>query len=70
MHEEFKPNKTKKEELEKWKIRNNILNQKMKELFPHPYFTTESPLAKAIETGILTLPKTQGGCFIIKIEKL
>ena len=27
-------------------------------------------IAKAIETGILTLPKTQGGCFIIKIEKL
>jgi hypothetical protein len=70
MYEELKPNKSKKEELEKWKYRSNDLNRKMKELFPYDFFTTESPLAKSIKTGILTLPKTQGGCYLVKIEKI
>lgn len=70
MHEELKPNKSKKDELIAWEKRKNNLNRIMKELFPHPFFTTESPLAKAISTGIITLPKIQGGCFTVKIEKL
>jgi hypothetical protein len=70
IHEELKPNKSKEDEFKKWKMKMNLLNNKMKELFPHAFFTTNSPLGKSINTGILTLPKTQGGCFIVKVEKL
>ena len=32
------------------------------------YFTTESPLGKAIKTGILSLPETQGGDHKVSIK--
>jgi len=38
--------------------------------FGKNFFTTESPLGLAIKTGILCLPKIQGGCSVVKIEKL
>lgn len=37
------------------------LKAELKEKYGDNYFTSESPIAKAIKTGILSLPKTQGG---------
>lgn len=37
---------------------------------PGDYITTESPIYKAMETGILVLPKEQGGSHDIKVEKI
>lgn len=72
MHEELKPNKSKEDELKKWKMRMNILNNKMKELFPYAFFTTNSPLGKAINTGVLILSRNTGDYFTttVKVEKL
>lgn len=46
------------------------LKSKLKSLVGNFYFTTESPLYFAIDTGLLILPKHQGGeskCELVKI---
>lgn len=48
-----------------------IMKRQLSEMFGDNYFTTESPIYKAIETGILSLPLLQGGdsfCTVIKIK--
>lgn len=54
------------------KFKNEIMNLKvkLKNDFGGNFFTTESPLGLAIKTGILCLPKIQGGCSVVKIVKL
>ena len=49
-----------KKELEK-KQELHMLKLKRKSYFSGDYFTDKSPFYEAIETGILNLPKAQGG---------
>lgn len=39
-------------------------------LFGDDFFTCQSPLGKAIKTGIICLPKIQGGCNVVKIIEI
>lgn len=54
--------------------KNNIaaalLKKEIKDEFGDNYFTTGSPIYKAFETGILSLPAHQGGEKKCKVEKL
>lgn len=60
-----KKNKTKKAELEA------KVEQQKKKLKPYgEYFVIGSPLYKAISTGILVLPVTQGGTSLVVINKI
>lgn len=46
------------------------LKRDLKDMFGSEWFTDKSPLYKAIQTGILSLPSAQGGehkCFMKKI---
>ncbi len=43
------------------KAKGNALKAEIKAQFGDNYFTDESPLYEAIESGILSLPKIQGG---------
>jgi hypothetical protein len=48
------------------------LDKEMHENFPYPYFTTNSPMFDAIETGIINISKPAGnsGQYPVKIIKL
>ena len=59
LHSNKKKSKDKKE-LEK-KQELHMLKLKRKSYFSGDYFTDKSPFYEAIETGILNLPKAQGG---------
>lgn len=54
-----KKSKDKNEMAKKQKL--HLLKIKCNSLFSGYYFTDKSPLYEAIETGILNLPKAQGG---------
>lgn len=60
-----KKNKDKKKVLERQKEEEERKISKYK-----PYFVAGSPLYKAINTGILELPKDQGGTHIIDIQEI
>jgi len=62
--------KSHKETISKLKKEKSILEKELKEKYGNSIFVVNSPLYNAIETGILELPKTQGGKHNIKIEKL
>lgn len=65
-----KPPKSEKENLRAWETALWELEKEFREAFPNEIFVVDSPLYNAMETGILTLPKIQGGCHLAKIEKL
>ena len=80
--DEYKKNADRKHELEVMIGDKTISNNKKKDLkdelyhvkknllpFNEPWFTEESPLGKAIQTGKLMLPKVQGGIRIVKLIK-
>lgn len=47
-----------------------LIKQELYEMFGDDYFTDKSPLYGAFLTGVLSLPKNQGGDTSCKIEKL
>lgn len=71
----IKPTETKIYELERannWKpsVQSKKLKSDLKTMFSSAYFTDKSPLYEAISTGILILPKDQGGaqkCQVVAI---
>lgn len=65
-----KPSKSQKEELKLWENELFTLKKEFKKSFPLEIFVIDSPLYQAIETGILVLPKIQGGKHYVNIEKL
>ena len=64
-----KPPKSKEKELEAWKTLLSKAKKEFSNRFPNEIFVVNSPLFRAISTGILVLPKIQGGCMTVKIEK-
>lgn len=56
-------------ELYEWSKHENPEVRKLIRL-PEHYFTDKSPLFKAIETGVLSLPKNQGGKHPTTVKKI
>ena len=68
--ENKKPPKSEKENLKLWEKELYVLQLEMKHKFPFQFFTDASPMYKAIETGILVLPKIQGGNHNVVITEI
>lgn len=65
------PLKNQIQELEKngkESVKSKELKNEIKEMFGSNFFTDDSPLYKAIETGYIELPESQGGKQKCKLE--
>lgn len=69
-HKSLHMMKETKKTQKKFKLQIEELTNRLHNNFGDSFFTTESPLGKAIKTGELCLPKHQGGCTNVIIEKI